>query len=71
MNALLWGVAIVATVAAIYFFDHYTKQPSENAGFSNMIYAIVCLAVACVCAFVWFYKRTKEQADQDISITKF
>jgi flagellar basal body-associated protein FliL len=71
MNVVLWVVGIAASAGAIYFFDHYAKQPSENTGFSNMIYAIICVAVACVCAFIWFYKKTKEQADQDISITKF
>ncbi len=71
MNVVLWIVGLAATGGAIYFFDHYARQPSENQGFSNMIIALVCVGVACVCAFVWFYKRTKEEADQDISITKF
>ena len=71
MNVLLWVVGLAATGAAIYFFNEYSKQTSESQGFQNMVIAIVCLGIACVCAFVFFYKKTKEEADQDISITKF
>ena len=71
MNVVLWIVGLAATGGAIYFFDMYAKQPSENTGFSNMVIALVCVGVACVCAFVFFYKKTRDAADQDISITKF
>jgi hypothetical protein len=72
MNVLLWVVGLASSVFAIWQFNEYSKQATESQGFwPHMVLAIVGIAVACVCAFIWFYKKTKEQADQDISITKF
>jgi chromate transport protein ChrA len=71
MNALLWVVGLAATAVAIWQFSIYSAHSSENEGFAHMIYAIVAIIIACVCAFVFFYKKTKDAADQDISITKF
>ena len=71
MNVLLWVVGLAATGFAIWQFSIYSSQPSENEGFTHMMLAIVGIIIACVCAFVFFYKKTREAADQDISITKF
>lgn len=71
MNVLLWVLGLGSTVAAIWFFRQYSVQPSENHGFGNMLLAIVFAVVACICAFIFFYKKTRDEADQDISITKF
>jgi hypothetical protein len=71
MNVVLWVVGLAATGGAIYFFNLYSKQTSENEGFHNILIAIALAVVACICAFVFFYKKTREAADQDISITKF
>lgn len=71
MNVLLWVVGLAATAFALWSFNQYAKHPTENEGFNYMVMAIVGIIVACVCAFIFFYKKTKEAADQDISITKF
>jgi glucan phosphoethanolaminetransferase (alkaline phosphatase superfamily) len=71
MNAVLWVVGIAASIGAIVCFWEYKQQPSENEGFSWMIYSIICVLIACACAFVWFFRKSRDEADQDISITKF
>ena len=71
MNVVLWLVGIAASAGAIFCFWQYKHQPSENTGFQWMIYAIVLVVVACVCAFAWFFRKRQDDADQDISITKF
>ena len=71
MNVLLWLVGLISTGGALWFFYQYSTQKTENEGFHNMVIAIVFAAVACVCAFVFFFKKFKADADQDISITKF
>lgn len=71
MQALLWVVGLASAGFAVYQFNEYTKHTSESAGFSHMIMAIAGIVVFCVCAFVIFYKKFHQDADQDISITKF
>lgn len=71
MNLLLGLIAVLSTVFAVYEFNEYSKHTSESQGFTHMVLCIVGIIVACICAFVYFYKRTKAEADQDISITKF
>jgi hypothetical protein len=71
MNVVLWLVGIAASVGAIFCFLQYKNQPSENTGFSWMIYSIILVVVACACAFAWFFRKRQDDADQDISITKF
>lgn len=71
MNAVLWVVGLISTGAAIYCFWQYRGQPSENAGFTWMMLSIVFAVLACACAGYYFFKKFREDADQDISITKF
>ena len=72
MNALLWVVGLASTIVAIWQFSAYAAQPNENEGFwPHMVLALIFAAVACVCAFIFFYKKFHAEADQDISITKF
>ena len=71
MNVLLWVVGLISTGIAIWSFVQYSEQKSENAGFNWMIVTIVCAVVACGCAFVYFFRKFRAEADQDISITKF
>lgn len=72
MNVALWVIGVASAVFAIYQFNEYSKQSSESAGFwPHMVFALAGIAVFCVCAFVAFYRKTRADADQDISITKF
>ena len=71
MNVLLWVVGLIATCGAIYSFVQYSSQKTENEGFHWMWITIACAVVACICAFVYFFKKFRADADQDISITKF
>jgi hypothetical protein len=72
MNVLLWAVGLISTGIAIWQFSEYSRQPSENAGFwPHMWLALIFAGVACVCAFIFFFKKFRSDADQDISITKF
>jgi hypothetical protein len=72
MNALLWVVGLVSMILAIWQFSAYAQQPNENEGFwPHMVLALLFFALACVCAFVLFFKKFRADADQDISITKF
>src|SRR5215211_5272477 len=71
MNAVLWVVGLIATGVAIWQFVIYSRQTSESEGFEHMIFAIVAALVACGCAFGWFFRKSRDEADQDISITKF
>jgi drug/metabolite transporter (DMT)-like permease len=71
MNVLLWVVGIGATAIALWQFWEYRSQPSGLGFWPHMVMAIVFATIACVCAFVFFYRKRVEEADQDISITKF
>jgi hypothetical protein len=72
MNVLLWVVGLVMTGLAVWQFAIYSQQKSESAGFwPHMWLAIIFAGVACVCAFIYFFKKFRADADQDISITKF
>lgn len=72
MNLLLGLIGLVSAVFAVWQFNEYSKQTSESQGFwPHMVLCIVGIAIACICAFVFFYKKTRDEADQDISITKF
>jgi hypothetical protein len=72
MNALLWVVALASAITAIWQFSEYAGRSNENEGFwPHMVLALVFFGVACLCAFVIFFKKFRADADQDISITKF
>jgi hypothetical protein len=72
MNVLLWAVGLISTGIAIWQFTEYAGQKSENMGFwPHMWLALVFAGVACVCAFIFFFKKFRADSDQDISITKF
>ena len=72
MNVLLWAVGLISTGLAVWQFMQYNAQKSENAGFwPHMVLCLIFAAVACVCAFVFFFRKFRADADQDISITKF
>ncbi|HWC78103.1 MAG TPA: hypothetical protein VG778_11605 [Blastocatellia bacterium] len=70
MKHLLWVAGVLALIPALYFFNEFYKS-AENENTHYGIYSAICFVVALVCLAVFFFKRFREEGQQDISITKF
>ena len=70
MNKLLLLLGVIGIVAGGIFMVKFVQQGQSNDKF-NLILAAVFFVVALVCFAVYFFKKFRSEADQDISITKF
>ena len=70
MNKLLLLLGVIGIGAGGYFMVKFVQQGQSNDKF-NLILAAVCFVVALVCFAIFFFKKFRSEADQDISITKF
>jgi len=71
MNKLLLLLGVIGIVAGGIFMVKFVNQPGGSADKSNLILAAVFFVVALICFAVFFFKKFRSEADQDISITKF
>ena len=70
MKHLLWVVGLVALGPALYFFKLFVES-RENENTHYAIYAAICFVIALIFLGVFFFKKFREEGQQDISITKF
>ena len=70
MKNVLLLVGVVGLGAGAWFIYQY-MYTSDTADRTNLILGGVFLLAALVCFAVFFFKRFREEGEQDISITKF
>jgi hypothetical protein len=70
MKHLLWVVGLIALVPALIYFNKFYQLP-PGQGRENLVIAGVFFAVSLICLAIFFFKRFREEGEQDISITKF
>lgn len=73
MNKLLLLLGVIGIVGGGYYIAKFVNQPTVAGQASNkadLIIAAVFFVVALVCFAIFFFKRFRAEADQDISITK-
>jgi len=70
MKNLLLLVGIIGVAVGGYFIYQYMGTQAGHSK-SDLILGGAFLVIALVCFAIFFYKRFKEEADQEISITKF
>ena len=70
MKHILLLIGIVGIIAGAYFIYQYMGTAAGHTK-SDLILGGVFLIAALICFAVYFYKKFKEDADQEISITKF
>ena len=70
MKHLLWLVGLLALLPALWFFNVFYKS-QENQNTHYLGYAGLCFLVTLVCFAIFFFKKFREEGQQDISITKF
>jgi hypothetical protein len=71
MNKLLLLLGVIGLGVGSFFIYRYLYPSPPPASRSDLILGGTCFAVALVCFAVFFFKRFRAEADQDISITKF
>lgn len=69
MKNLLLVVGLVALIPAIYFLT----QSLNNAetGSSNLLIAVILFVISLASFAIYFFKKFRDDGDQEISITKF
>ena len=67
MNHLLWVVGLITLAFGGY--ETYVYMYDKNPGNSLMI-AVICFVVSLICWALFFFRRFREEGEQDISITK-
>ena len=70
MNKLLLLLGVIGIGVGSYFIYQYL-YPTQTAAKSNLVLGGVFFVVALVCFAIFFFKKFREEGDQDISITKF
>ena len=74
MNKLLLLLGVIGIVGGGYYiakFVNQTPAAGQASDKTNLILAAVFFVVALVCFAIFFFKRFRAEADQDISITKY
>jgi hypothetical protein len=70
MKHILWLAGLVALIPALYFFNLF-YQSAENENVHYLAYAGGCFLIALVFFAIFFFRKFREEGQQDISITKF
>ena len=71
MNKLLLLLGLVGLFSGSWFVYKYLYPSVLPAAKSDLVLGGVFLVVALVCFAIFFFKKFREEGDQDISITKF
>ena len=71
MKAILLVVGVLGLGVGCWFIYQYMYPADIGGGRNPLIYGGLSLAVALVCFAIFFFKRFREEGEQDISITKF
>jgi hypothetical protein len=71
MKNLLLLVGVIGLGAGAWFLYKYLYQPTNATERTNLIMGGVFFLVALICFAVFFFKRFREEGEQDISITKY
>lgn len=71
MNKLLLLVGILTLVGGAVFLYLYINQHDSTTERTNLILGGALSAIALICFAIYFFKKFKEEGDQEISITKF
>jgi flagellar biogenesis protein FliO len=70
MNKLLLLLGVIGIVAGGIYIVKFVNQ-GQSGDKINLILAAIFFVVALVCFAIFFFKKFRSEADQDISITKF
>jgi hypothetical protein len=70
MKNLLLLAGVIGILVGGYFVYQYMGTDTGHTK-SDLILGGVFLVIALACFAIYFFKRFKEDADQEISITKF
>ena len=74
MNKLLLLLGVIGIVGGGYYITKFVNQPTiagQASSKTDLIIAAVFFVVALICFAIFFFKRFRAEADQDISITKY
>lgn len=74
MKHLLWVAGLIALVPTLIFFNKFYSSSDVDVtgeGRQYLMYARVFFVVSLVCFAIFFFKKFREEGEQDISITKF
>jgi len=71
MKNLLLLVGVIGLGAGAWFLYKYLYQPNNVTERGNLIWGGGCAFIALICFAIYFFKRFREEGEQDISITKF
>ena len=71
MKSLLLLVGVAGLGTGAWFLYKYLYQRVNAPERTNLVLGGAFLLVALVCFAVFFFKKFREEGEQDISITKF
>jgi hypothetical protein len=71
MKAILLVVGLAGLGLGCWYIYQYMYTSSADAQRTDLIIGGGAFAVALICFAVYFFKKFREEGDQDISITKF
>ncbi|HZM85393.1 MAG TPA: hypothetical protein VFF31_02455 [Blastocatellia bacterium] len=71
MKNVLLLVGVVGLGAGAWFIYQYMYTAEAAAKRTDLVVGGIFLFVALICFAVFFFKKFREEGDQDISITKF
>jgi uncharacterized membrane protein len=73
MKHLLWVAGLIALVPTLIFFQKFYSMPDVDTtgeGTQYLIYSGAFFAVSLICFAIFFFKKFREEGEQEISITK-
>jgi flagellar biogenesis protein FliO len=70
MNKLLLLLGVIGIIGGGIYIVKFVNQ-GQAGDKTNLILAAVFFVVALICFAIFFFKKFRSEADQDISITKF
>jgi hypothetical protein len=68
MRHLLWVIGLIALAAFAWFLYRYMYHGGNN---NDLIVGGISGGIALVCFAIFFFIRIRQEADEEISITKF
>ncbi|HVF92389.1 MAG TPA: hypothetical protein VNH22_20150 [Blastocatellia bacterium] len=71
MKHLLWVVGLISLALGTYFIYQYMYAKAGDTNRSNLIYGGVLFGISLIFWGVFFFRKFREEGEQDISITKF
>ncbi|HEY7911768.1 MAG TPA: hypothetical protein VIG62_07635 [Blastocatellia bacterium] len=69
MKNLLLVIGLIALIPAIYFLTQSLN--ATEGGTTDLLISVVLFVVSLACFAIYFFKKFREEGDQEISITKF